>query len=198
MQVTQSFNFPRFLTIAAFSMWCAMAVSVLTTNTVVAAEKANLLGDWTLNRDLTEKRRPKLPKAKASRSGFGKVHVGVGGVLVPTPGSSGPIPGGSGATAGMPKVLSCDELELTKQGQVIEANCPTMLNARKFNVGNIHGRKTKYSNRKLTEKYSSSSRRVTHTFKMEGSDRMEVKVTVKPKGAKLLTYILVFDRTNSA
>ena len=159
-----------------------------------AAERASLQGDWTLNRELTAKRRPKLPKAKSSRSGFGSVNVGVGGVLVPNPGSGGPSPSATSATANMPKILGCEQLTLSKSGQVVEISCPAMSQARKFNIGNTHGRKTRYSNRKLTEKYSSTSRRVTHTLRLEGSDRMEIKVTVKPKGAKQLTYILVFDR----
>ncbi|MCY4128791.1 MAG: hypothetical protein OXG15_06060, partial [Gammaproteobacteria bacterium] len=52
----------------------------------------------------------------------------------------------------------------------------------------------KWSNRKLTEKYASTSRRVTHTFILERSGVMEIEITVKPKRAKKLTYIMVFDR----
>lgn len=172
----------------------SLTLHLLTSTAASAAEKASLLGDWTLNRELTEKRRPKLPKAKSSRSGFGAVHVGVGGVLVPNPGSGGPSPSASSATANMPKILGCEQMNVVKSGQVIEITCPKLAQALKFTIGNLHGRKTRYSSRKLSEKYSSTSRRVTHTLNLERSNRMEIKVTVKPKGAKMLTYLLVFDR----
>ena len=161
---------------------------------IVAKEKQTLIGDWTLNRDLTEERRPKLPKAKSSRSGFGtNVAVGAGGVLMPVPNRT-TGPSAAGATGNLPKILACQQLSLTRQGSNIVVTCPQMLEPREFVIGRIHGRTAKWSNRKLTEKYASTSRRVTHTFILERSGVMEIEITVKPKRAKKLTYIMVFDR----
>ena len=159
----------------------------------VAKERPSLVGDWQLNRDLTEERRPKVKKTQPSRSGFGSnVAVGAGGVLMPVPKRQGG-PSAGGATANLPKILACQELTLVQQGSDIVVTCPQMLEPRKFVIGKIHGRTVRWSNRKLTEKYSSTSRRVTHEFNLERSGVMEIKITVKPKGAKRLTYILVFD-----
>ena len=172
---------------------CVLLLCFLVTP-IGAADKTSLIGDWTLNRELTEERRPKLPKAKSSRSGFGtNVAVGAGGVLMPVPTrNTGPNPGG--ATANLPHILACQELSLTKNGSDIVVTCPQMLEPRKFVVGKVHGRTVRWSNRSLSEKYSSTSRRVTHAFKLERSGVMEIKITVKPKGSKRLTYIMVFDR----
>ncbi len=159
----------------------------------VANQKPSLIGDWQLNRDLTAERRPKVRKAKPSSSGFGtNVAVGAGGVLMPVPRRQGG-PAAGGATANLPKILACQELTLAQQGSDIVVTCPQMLEPRKFVIGKIHGRTVRWSNRKLTEKYSSTSRRVTHEFNLERSGVMEIKITVKPKGAKRLTYILVYD-----
>ena len=159
-----------------------------------AADRPSLIGDWTLNRDLTEERRPKVPKAKSSRSGFGsRVAVGAGGVLMPVP-NNPTGPSAAGATGNLPKILACQELSVTQQGSNVVVTCPQMLEPRNFIVGRIHGRTVNWSTRKLTEKYSSTSRRVTHTFNLERSGVMEIKITVKPKRARKLTYIMVFDR----
>ena len=168
-----------------------LTLSALQTN---AKEKPTLVGDWTLNRDLTEERRPKVPKAKSSRSGFGsRVAVGAGGVLMPVP--NNPVnPSAAGATGNLPKILACQQLSLTRHGSNVVVNCPQMLEPRKFVIGKVHGRTARWSNSKLTEKYSSTSRRVTHTFILERTGVMEIEITVKPKRAKKLTYIMVFDR----
>lgn len=167
---------------------------VLLTIPIAAEGKPSLIGDWTLNRDLTEERRPKVPKAKSSRSGFGsRVAVGAGGVLMPVP-NNPTGPSAAGATGNLPQILACQELSVTQQGSNIVVTCPQMLEPRNFHVGRIHGRTVRWSNRKLTEKYASTSRRVTHTFNLERSGLMEITITVKPKRAKKLTYIMVFDR----
>lgn len=176
-----------------FACLCVCTAAFLTFP-AVANQKPSLIGDWQLNRDLTEERRPKVRKAKPSRSGFGtNVAVGAGGVLMPVPKRQGG-PSAGGATANLPKILACQELTLTQQGSDVVVTCPQMLEPRKFVKGKLHGRTVRWSNRKLTEKYSSTSRRVTHEFNLERSGVMEIKITVKPKGAKRLTYILVFDR----
>ncbi len=173
-----------------------VCTTTLLTFPAVANQKPSLIGDWQLNRDLTEERRPKVRKSKPSQSGFGtNVAVGAGGVLMPVPRRQGG-PSAGGATANLPKVLACQELSLDRQGSDVVVSCPQMLEPRKFVIGKIHGRTVRWSNRKLTEKYSSTSRRVTHEFNLERSGVMEIKITVKPKGAKRLTYILVFDRVS--
>ena len=176
--------------------WLFCGTITLFTVPNVANGKPSLVGDWQLNRDLTEERRPKVRKATPSRSGFGtNVAVGAGGVLMPVPKRQGG-PSAGGATANLPKILACQELSLKQRGSDVVVTCPQMLEPRKFVIGKVHGRTVRWSNRKLTEKYASTSRRVTHQFNLERSGVMEVKITVKPKGAKRLTYILVFDRVS--
>ncbi len=181
----------RARTLRRITAMCAASVLLLSSLGLYAKPKPSLLGGWQLNRELTEQRRPKLPKSKSTSSGFGS--IGIGGVILPTPGgNTRSNPGG--ATARLPAVLACQSMTLTKAGSDILVTCPELLKPRKFTIGNIHGRKVKFSNRHLSERYSSTSRRVTHAFRLEKSGLMEIKVTVKQKHAKLLTYILVFDR----
>ncbi|MYD43397.1 MAG: hypothetical protein F4W90_05850 [Gammaproteobacteria bacterium] len=162
------------------------------TQNASAADAKGLLGDWQLNRELTEKRQPKQPKAKMSNTGFVSA-VAVGGVLLPTPGGgSAPVSG----TTNLPKVLGCVEMSLRRVGQKVVMACPQLAQERSFAIGKHHGRTVKFSKRKLTEKYSTTSRLIKHQFLVERSDRLEVKVQVKPKRAKMRTFILVFDRAS--
>lgn len=171
-----------------------MLVPLLFSEPIAAKTKPTLIGDWTLNRHLTEERRPKVRETKSSSGGFGtSAAVGAGGVLMPVPNRRAG-PSATGATGNLPKILSCQQLSLARQGSNVVVTCPQMLEPRKFVIGRVHGRTAKWSNRKLTEKYSSTSRRVTHTFILERSGVMEIEITVKPKRAKKLTYIMVFDR----
>ena len=183
---------PRKTVILAIAMLCVISV-LLTTQRITGAEKPSLLGDWQLNRELTEKRRAKLPKAKTSSTGFGRrLSTSVGGVMLPTPGGSGPSAGG--ATANLPTVLSCEEMKVTHGGPEIEVACPQLLKPRVFKIGKHHGRSVRWSKRTLRERYSSTSRRVTHEFKLEKPNRMGITITVKRGSSRKLTYLLVFDR----
>ena len=183
--------------LSPFKAVACVAATILMTQSAIAAEKPSLLGEWTLNRELTEERRPELPKAKGSRTGFGsQVQVGVGGVLLPNPGSRTGGPSAGGSTANLPKVLGCLSLKLEQVGDAISVTCPEMLEARSFRIGKYHGRNVKWSRKNLSENYRSTSRRVTHSFKLEKENLMQIKVTVKPKQSKRLTYIMVFDRVS--
>ena len=161
--------------------------------TVLAKEKPSLIGDWTLNPELTEKRRPKQEKASRARSGFGtNVVVATGGVLMPVPTQTSPT--ASGPTANLPAILGCKQMAISQQASDILVTCPELFEPRIFQIGKVHGRTVRWSNRSLSEKYSSTSRRVTHEFKLERSGLLAIEITVKPKGQKRLKYVLVFDR----
>ena len=157
---------------------------------VEASQKPSLLGEWRINAEETERLKPKLSRSKTGKSGFGGVGVSVAGM--PLPGRSGS--GRSRGTASMPKVLSCSSLALNRVGDDIQLTCPDFDGSRKFKIGTHHGRKVRFSNSSLSEKYSSTSRRVTHAFKLKKRDRMEVEVTVNPKQSAKLRYLLVYDR----
>ena len=173
-----------------FLVWFSTLILV---PTIHAKESKSLLGDWVLNLPETERLRPELPKAKTSKTGFGgNLRVGVpGGPSMPLP-SRNPA-GLQGKTTNMPRVLSCENLNLSRVGEEIHMLCDDEVKPRKFKIGKHHGRKTKWNDKSLKENYSSTSRWVKHEFVFK-KDRMHVNVMVKPKGGKRLKYLVVFDR----
>ena len=161
----------------------------------LASEKKTLLGNWKLNVEETERLRPKLPKARTTQSGFGSnLRVGVAGVPVPTPGGG---TGARGQSANMPRVLSCNTLNLSQVSEEIHMLCDDDVKARKFKIGKHHGRTARWKTKTLTEAYTSTSRRVKHEFSIKNG-RMHVEVMVKPQKSSRLRYLVVFDRQSDS
>lgn len=157
------------------------------------AANKTVLGMWEINDEETIRLRPKQSNTTTSGGGFGSVVV-VGGVLLPGPDSGGNTPTVAGQGAGLPRVLSCRVMQLDLVGETINMTCDGETKPRKFTIGKLHGRKTKFSQKKLTEGYTSTTRRVEHKFSIKKQDRLHVEVSVKPKGGKRLRYLVVFDR----
>ena len=60
--------------------------------------------------------------------------------------------------------------------------------------GNDQGRKTSWNRRKLTQKYTTTSRTVTKTYELEEDGSLTVKVSIRPKGSQSATQVRVFER----
>ncbi len=148
-----------------------------------------LLGDWVLNSELTHELQPK--QSGGGMGGIGMPTISVGGVGIPIPGS-----GSSPPVAGSPRdprVLRCDAMTVTvKEGNLHfayrGAGEETMV------PGNDQGRKTTWKRKRLTQKYTTTSRTVTKTYELDDAQRLVVRVKIKPKRAKGATHVRVFER----
>ena len=162
---------------------------------VLGKQKKTLLGVWEFNPEETQKLQPKRARTKTTKSGFGNIGVSVGGMPVPRPGRGAAA--ASRGTSVLPKVLSCNKLTLSEAADEILMTCPSFKGTREFRIGKHHGRTVRWRDKRLTEKYSSTSRRVTHDFQLRKSDQMHVEVVVTPKQSSRLKYLVVFDRASS-
>ena len=167
---------------------CSMTFS----NFVIGADssKKDLTGIWILNEEETNKVTPKTSTISRKK---GLRNTGVTGVLVPNQ-RSRITPS---KTINPPLILDCMRAELEHLGQQVQLTC-NEIDTRIFLLGKEHGRVAKWKGKTLTERYSSTSRSVQHAFKLVKEDRMEVTVQVKPRGAKKLRYILVYDRSSQS
>ena len=166
----------------------ALVALIQAAGAVAAAPPEWLLGEWTLNSELTHELQPK--QKDGGGGGLGGATVSIGGVGVPLPGSSGPAPAGS---ARDPRVLRCDAMTVSMEGDNVHfvyrgSGEETM------KPGNDQGRKTSWSRTKLTQKYTTTSRTVTKTYHLDENDRLMVRVKLNPKGAKSATHVRVFER----
>lgn len=148
---------------------------------------ADLIGQWTLNAEETAKKQPRQKRARVTSQGFGTT---IGGTPIPPSQSGSPVPKG---TISKPVVLTCENLNLEKDGDEIYITCDD-LPTRVFKIGNLHGRLTKWNRNRLTERYQAVSRRVSHDFRLLNKNTMLVEVRIKPMRQSAQRYILVFDR----
>ena len=185
MQVTRILNLfgslnpnklPLYLGTVAF-IGCAMCWSILA---------QDLTGEWKLNVEETSKLQPKIETVGKK----GKFRAtGTGSILLP-PQRSMLTPS---KTINPPIVLNCDRAKLEHNAQTVKLTC-NEIDTRDFHIGKHHGRVAKWRKKQLTERYSSTSRNVEHRFRLLEENRMEVLVRIKPKGAKRLRHILIYDR----
>jgi hypothetical protein len=153
-----------------------------------AAPPEWLLGDWVLNSQRTHELQPK--QSGGGNGGFGSPSISVGGVGIPLPGQASQTPVGS---ARDPRVLRCEAMTVNTEGDNVHF---VYLGAGEeiMKPGNDQGRKTSWNRSKLTQRYSTTSRTVTKTYRLEEDGSLEVKVKLAPKGAKSVTHIRVFER----
>ena len=171
----------------------ALVALTATSTRLSAAEPPEwLLGDWILNSELTHELQPE--QRDGGTGGFGSSSIVIGGVGVPLPGGSGTAPAGS---ARDPRVLRCDAMTVSMvdgkvhflyQGSGEETMKP----------GNDQGRKTSWNSTKLTQKYSTTSRTVTKTYRLDDNGRLEIRVKLAPKGSKNATHVRVFERPTTS
>lgn len=153
------------------------------------SETNDLTGNWILNEELTEELQPPIKKHRRAGGGIQGV---LGGINVPTPGGGG-APAAGAASLKTPVVLDCGEMKLEKSGEKVTINCSNGLQ-REFNVGNLHGRRTKWNKTRLTESYSSTSRSVKHQIKLDRKGNLIATVTLQPSGGVAQKYVRAFNR----
>jgi hypothetical protein len=61
-------------------------------------------------------------------------------------------------------------------------------------AGHYRGRDSKWSRKRMQQKYKTSERKVSKKWSMRKDGRLLVEVTIKHKKAKKLTFSRVFDR----
>jgi len=146
-----------------------------------------LLGEWALNSEMTHELQPE--QSGGSGGSFGAPSISVGGVGIPLPGSGA----NAGGSARDPRVLRCDAMTVS----TADANLLFRYNGAGEEVmksGNDQGRKTSWSRKKLTQKYTTTSRTVTKTYQLDENGLLIVKVKINPKGSKSATHVRVFER----
>lgn len=146
----------------------------------------DLTGTWKLNVEETNKIQP-LVQTVGKRGRFRK--GGAGAVLLP-PQQSMVTPS---KTINPPLILDCDKAQIYYRGNRVDLTC-NEIDTRTFLIGSHHGRVAKWKRKRLTERYSSTSRTVEHKFTLVKQNRMEVLVRIKPKGARRSKHTLIYDR----
>lgn len=160
-----------------------------------AREGSELGGRWVLNHERTQEVQPADPKQRDLLGALPRTTVSVGGI--PLPGSGGgQLPSAPGS-ARDPRVLqtatlgiepAADELTLTYAGNQKET----------LERGDDQGLISRWSGRKLTTRYETTSRKVSQTYEVQRDGSLLVTVKLNPNQGPTLVHKRVFDRADPA
>ena len=154
-------------------------------------EHQDIPGQWIYNEDRTAQLQPKSKRIKKGRNLLG---VSVGGVLMPLPSSTSS--GQTDAHLRVPVILNCSTINIQTKQDRIHMDCGSD-GSRDFLFNPKHGRKILLSKRGLRESYSSTSRSVSHEFKIMRDGALKVTVIIKAFRGPKTKYIRVYDRISN-
>jgi hypothetical protein len=155
------------------------------------AGTSELYGRWILNHELTSAEQPDGPEQRALFSGLPQTSVSVGGVPLPGSGGSGtpPVPGSSKD----PDVLRCGELTIEPLGDKLHLTF-VGVNSVSIERGDDQGLISRWSDRKLTSRYETTTRKVNQSYEVRRDGRMLVTVKLNPNRGATVIHKRVFER----
>ena len=150
-------------------------------------------GDWRINLEETDKVAIRYKDGSGMKGGNFKPTISVMGLPLPSSMRQGPM---SGLRAKDPQVLTCTDMHI-----VIEDERVALIydgsGDETLKKGSYRGRTTKWSKRKIEQKYKTSERSVRKRWTMRADGKLLVSVKINPRGDKARTFNRVFDRVTS-
>jgi len=157
-----------------------------------AGADAGLAGHWRLNEALTRQVQPENKGSTSTSSGFPQPMIVVGGMPLPVPGTAAPQPGLGGASPD-PMVMRCVELTVAPAGEELALEF-SGVGSDRLRRGNNQGVVSRWSERRLTTHYRTTTRKVSQTWEIRRDGRLLVTVKLNPDHGKTQTHKRVFDR----
>ena len=157
-----------------------------------AGADAGLAGHWRLNEALTREVQPENKGSTSTSSGFPQPMIVVGGMPLPVPGTAAPQPGLGGASPD-PMVMRCAELTVAPAGEELALEF-FGVGSDRLRRGNNQGVVSRWSERRLTTHYRTTTRKVSQTWEIRRDGRLLVTVKLNPDQGKTQTHKRVFDR----
>lgn len=167
----------------------AIALTALVTVQSGHAADSGIAGHWRLNHELTHEVQPDGPEQRDLFGNLPRTSVSVGGVPLPTGGDPPPAPGSSRD----PAILSSasvtiepdeDELTLVYAGGLREV----------LERGDDQGLVSRWSRRKLSSRYETTTRRVSQVYELRRDGRLLVTVKLNPDQGATVVHKRVFER----
>jgi hypothetical protein len=153
-----------------------------------------LLGEWVINHELTDAIAPEFKDANLfSGMGNGRVSVSVMGIPIPRAETQPAAP--SGALKD-PDVLSCNEMRIEHIGDELQLTYKGV-GTEVLKQGDYRGRQTRWTARSISQRYESTSRKVTKEWELRRDGRLLVTVEINPTKDKKRTYKRVFERPST-
>tara|TARA_B100000902_G_scaffold75564_1_gene80394 strand:- start:273 stop:860 length:588 start_codon:yes stop_codon:yes gene_type:complete len=171
-------------------LFCASSIDA------IAKQSPEFVGTWALNQAETELLRDDLDEKTIKIPTAGRAQISVMGIPLPGGGAS-TRSGHSPLTAKQPEVLRCKTMTISTRENLVELFYPDLDPQEQREIlraGHYRGRDSKWSRKRLQQKYKTSERSVSKKWSMRKDGRLLVEVAIKHKKAKKLTFRRVFDR----
>jgi hypothetical protein len=147
-------------------------------------------GDWRINLEETDKVAIKYKDGSGMKGSNFKPTISVMGLPLPSSRRQGPM---SSLRAKDPQVLTCTDMRIAIEDERV-ALIYDSSGDETLKKGSYRGRTSKWSRKKIEQKYKTSERSVRKTWTMRADGRLMVSVKINPRGDKARTYNRVFDR----
>lgn len=168
----------------------ALAVSALAAMVPMTAAADTLAGRWRIDNPLTREEQP-AERGPGTTSGLPRPTVSVGGMPVPVPGGSA-YPG-MGGSAPDPMVLRATDVTVTPAGDELRLDFDG-IGSETLRRGRHQGMTSRWTERKLTTGYATTSRKVSQTWEVRRDGTLLVTVKLNPNQGRTLTHKRVFRR----
>lgn len=171
-----------------------LPVAVLGLASTGWAERSGLAGHWVLNHERTAELQPDGPARREFLSRVPRTSVSVGGV--PLPRSGGQLPSVAGS-ARDPRVLATPTLTIEPAPERL-----TLIYAggvrEQLARGNDQGLISRWSGRKLTSRYQTTSRKVSQVYQVQRDGSLLVTVKLNPDEGPTLIHKRLFEPADAA
>lgn len=167
----------------------ALLLLLATTTTAAASE---LPGRWVLSPELTHEAQPDGPQQKSGV--FEKLpnaSVSVGGMPIPGTGTAA-LPSAPG-NARDPRVLRASTLAIEDHDDTLRIDYGES-GSETLKRGNDQGLVSRWSRRKLTTRYETSSRKVSQSYEVRRDGTLLVTVKLNPNDSAAVVHRRVFQR----
>lgn len=175
------------------------ALTIFLSGAVVAATEDKIAdkyaGDWVINLAESDLLREELDEKAPVLQGAGRVRISILGLPLPTlnpkVGPQSPL------SAVDPAVLRSRKMSISVSANKISFEYPEVSGPDAKEVlrnGHYRGRDSKWSLKRIEQKYSTTERKVRKTWSIRGDGRLLAVVTIKNPKSKKRTFSRVFDR----
>lgn len=149
-------------------------------------------GSWRINLDETDKVNVKFEEGSGMQGNGINTTVSVMGLPLPSRYRQSAM---SSLPAKDPSVLVCTDMFIAISEKKVNLTYDEG-EKESLTKGEYRGRVSKWSKKKIEQKYKTPERSVRKTWSLRDDGRLLVAVKINPRGDKARTYNRVFDRIN--
>ena len=171
----------------------ASALLILLFLPVLAMAQSPFDGLWEINLEETDKVSVEFKEGGGLKGAGINTSVSVMGLPLPSRYRQTPM---SQLAAKDPEVLVCTQMRIAVTDKRVQLDYDSN-DQETLRKGEYRGRFSKWSKKRIEQKYKTPERSVRKTWALRDDGRLQVSVKINPRGDQARTYNRVFDRIDT-